>query len=476
MSRQYGGTGTGWMLKFKSISSKILISYLGIVLFTFITTALAFYPILVGVLERRAEIGLERQAWEIAYTIGTGSVPALEHNLPLTILLLGRSVESDYLWIDRDDIIALSSRPELYPAGQSLSALPALRQYNEFDRNKANIYKTQNYLSVEVPAGGGGTVLTFVSSSTLQGMYRETLLTVFASLLAALLVALLIAYFLIRYLVKPLRTLEDYARAVGNRQFDTRLEVKSNDELAKLAIAFNQMSDRLKSYDEGRQRFFQNASHEMKTPLMSINGYAEGIRDGLFTGAALDNAIEIIHKESLRMRNTVENMIDITILEQPHNTYFLPNDLSYIIEQAIETVGGYALERKVHVLDRVQPNTWVVGDWDQLHSLFVNLLSNGIRHAHSKVMVTGSDINNGSEVLIRVTDNGAGFTSDDLQHAFDDFYTGVKGGSGLGLTIVKKIVEEHAGTIRISNADTGGAQVDIILPAASPPDLVQGPI
>lgn len=458
------------MVRFKSISSKILISYLGIVIFTFIITALAFYPILVGVLERRAEIGLEKQAWEIAYTIGSSSVSAKEHNLPLTILLLGRSVESDYLWVNSDDFIALSSKPELYPAGQTLSALPELRQGKNFNRNNANIYKTENFLSAEVPAGDGGTVLTFVSISTLQDMYRETLLTIFTSLAGALLAAIIIAYFLIRYLVRPLRALEDYARAVGNRQFDTRLDVKSHDELAKLAAAFNHMSERLKSYDEGRQRFFQNASHEMKTPLMSINGYAEGIRDGVFTGPALENAIDIIHKECLRLRNTVDNMIDITILDQPHNTYFLPNNLAFIIRQVIETVGGYALERKIQLRNEVDPHTWVAGDWDQLHSLFVNLLSNGIRHAKTMVIIQASSIENGSEVLISIRDDGAGFTKEDLLYAFDYFYTGVKDGSGLGLTIAKKIVEEHAGTIRIGNANMGGAKVEVVLPATSPPE------
>lgn len=440
-------------------------------MFTFIITALAFYPIMVGVLEKRAEIGLERQAWEIAYTIGSGAMPTQKLNLPLTILLLGRSVESDYLWIDNQDVIALSSRPDKYPVGHPLSGLPDdLRGNQDFDRSKANIFKNQNFLAAEVPAGGGGTVLTFVSTNTLQGMYSETLITIFASLLVALVVALLIAYFLISYLVKPLRALEDYARAVGKRQFDARLNVKSDDELAKLAIAFNHMSEQLKSYDEGMRRFFQNASHEMKTPLMSINGYAEGIRDGVFTGPALENAIDIIHKESLRLKNTVENMIDITILEQPHNTYVLPNDLAYIIGQAIATVGGYALEKKITIQDKVEPNTWVIGDWDQLHSLFVNLLSNGIRHAKNVVLIQASSINSSTGVLISIQDDGAGFTAEDLQHAFDHFYTGVKEGSGLGLTIAQKIVEEHSGSIKISNIDGGGAKVEIILPAASPPE------
>ncbi|MEN6462487.1 MAG: HAMP domain-containing sensor histidine kinase [Syntrophomonas sp.] len=427
-------------------------------------TALAFYPILVGVLEKRAEIGLERQAWEIAHTVGSSSLPLQEHSLPLTILLLGRSVESDYLWIDSQDKIRFSNRPQQFPVGKSLEQIPEkLREDIPFNRNKANIFDNGLYLSAEVPASAGGTVLTFVSVSTLKAMYRETMFMIFGSLMAALTMALLIAFFLIRYLVKPLRSLEEYACAVGNRQFDIRLEAKSDDELAKLAAAFNQMAEHLKGYDESMRRFFQNASHEMKTPLMSINGYAEGIRDGLFTGPSLDNAIEIIHKESLRLRNIVENMIDITILEQPHKTYFLPNDLCYIIKEVTETVGGYALERKVQIKTEIHPDTWVIGDWEQMYSLFVNLLSNGIRHARSCITIKSLLIDKGTKVAITIRDDGDGFTAADLEHAFDYFYTGVKSGSGLGLTIVKKIVEEHSGAIRIYNEN--GAIIEIVLPA-----------
>jgi len=384
---------------------------------------------------------------------------------------LGRSVESDYLWIDSQDKISFSSQPQQFPVGQSLAQLPdELRENKTFDRNRANIFKNGRYLSAEVPVGTGDTVLTFVSINTLQFMYRETLLMIFGSLLAALTMALMIAFFLIRHLVRPLKSLEDYAQSVGNRQFDIQLEVKSDDEMAKLAIAFNQMADRLKNYDEGTRRFFQNASHEMKTPLMSINGYAEGIRDKVFTGPSLDNAIEIIHKESLRLRNLVENMIDITILEQPHNTYFLPNDLRYIMEQVIETVGGYALDRQVRIISDIQAGTWIIGDWDQLHSLFVNLLSNAIRHAKSHIVVHSSLIDDNTKALVQVHDDGTGFTSEDLEHAFDYFYTGVKEGSGLGLTIVRKIIEEHAGEIMIYNAAEGGAVVETVLPVAAGDD------
>jgi Signal transduction histidine kinase len=187
----------------------------------------------------------------------------------------------------------------------------------------------------------------------------------------------------------------------------------------------------------------------------------------IFTGPSLDNAIDIIHKESLRLRNVVENMIDITILDQPHDIYFLPNDLSYIIDQVIETVGGYALDRKVELRTNIDLDTWVSGDWDQLHSMFVNLLSNAIRHADGLVVIDSKLIENDSKVLIRVQDDGSGFSPEDLEHCFDYFYTGAKSGSGLGLTIVKKIIEAHSGRINIYNSDQSGAIVEVILTVAS---------
>lgn len=464
--------GTGCMGKLKSISSKVLISYLFVVVFTFAVTALAFFPMLVGVLERRAEIGLEKQAWGIAHIVErrqAGLLPPQERNLPLTILLLGRSIESDFIMVDTNDTITFSSSPDLFPAGKELYDLPTtLREDIEVDEEKAAIYRTENYLAVEVPVGItskiNGNVLTFVSIKKLQAMYRETLYQIFSSLLIALSGALLIAYFLIRHIVRPLKTLESYAEAVGNRQFDIRLEVKSDDEISQLATAFNQMADRLKGYDASMRYFFQNASHEMKTPLMSINGYAEGIRDGVFTGAMLENAVDVIHKESLRLKNIVDNMIDITILDQPHNTYFLPNDLRYIVENVVESVGGYAVERKVELWTNIEAGIWVIGDWEQLHSLFTNLLSNGIRHARTQVTVQASPSEDRKEVWITIQDDGKGFSEADIQHAFDYFYTRAKEGSGLGLTIARKIVQEHFGRIKLGNAPEGGARVEVFLP------------
>ena len=421
------------MIRPRSISSKIIISYLLVVFITFAMTVLAFYPALFGVLENRAQISLEKQAWEIAFLMQSHQSEVLpeETAFPAGIRLLGRPVESHYLLVNPDNRITGSSYPEYFPVGHRLSDLPLpLRDREIVDKARPNTYRTDNYIAVEIPIGispeNSGTVRTFMALQSLRDMYLNTLYLVFGNLLIALVAALFIAYLLIGYIVRPLKNLELYAEAMGNRQFDIKLETRSNDELSNLAEAFNQMADRLKSYDESIRHFFQNASHELKTPLMSINGYVEGIRDGIFDGPAVDNALEIIHKESLRMRDIVENMIDINILDQPHSNYFLPHRLSYIVENALDSVGGYALDRKVAITADIPEKAIVVGDWDRLQSLFINLLSNAIRHAQNSVTIRSQAIADTQQVEITVQDDGPGFSSEDFHHAFEYFYTRTK--------------------------------------------------
>ncbi len=167
------------------------------------------------------------------------------------------------------------------------------------------------------------------------------------------------------------------------------------------------------------------------------------------------------------MRDIVENMIDITILDQPHSNYFLPHRLSYIVENALDSVGGYALDRKVAITADIPEKAIVVGDWDRLQSLFINLLSNAIRHAQNSVTIRSQAIADTQQVEITVQDDGPGFSSEDFHHAFEYFYTRTEG-SGLGLAIARKIVDEHGGEIYLQNASPkGGAVVTVTLPSVS---------
>lgn len=463
------------MFRLKSITSKILLSYLIVVICSIVVTTLSFHSIMYRDLERRAFLGLTRQARDIAFILERDNLyfkPPLEspHRRSLSVFFTGRSVESEYVVVDLNRTIIYSSLPEQFPVGQQLEELP-VRTHADFTLKNDEISTFQNntFLVAQAPIGKQGerkgTVYTFAQVSVLEAFSKDLLYILLKSLLLATIMAIPVALIMARYLIKPINALREYAKALAKRRFDVRLEIKSDDELAELANTFNDMAAQLERYDISMRRFLQRTSHELKTPLMSIQGYAEGIRDRVFTGAQLDQALTVISKECQRLKTIVDEMINITRLQNPGESYnLLPQDLRQILEEVADSLGGYAVERKVRLTIEIPTGVKVIGDREKLRRLFGNLLTNAIRHAKSQVRVhtTSEDLDTFRKIIVQ--DDGNGFSPQDLEHAFDYFYKGSNGSTGLGLSIARIIVEEHGGTIEIKNAPDGGALVEVTLP------------
>ena len=191
---------------------------------------------------------------------------------------------------------------------------------------------------------------------------------------------------------------------------------------------------------ERQQTFFQNASHELKTPLMAIQGYAEGIQAGVMDAGG---AAEVILAESDRMTELVEELLDISKIDMGRQRLTLSEtDIRELLYDGIRAVepaaaGGIA----------------IVPD----------ILSNGVRYARSELRLTCRA--DRRQVTIRIQDDGDGIAEADLPHIFDRFYMGKSGKSGIGLALTKEIVHLHRGTIRAYNVDTG-AVFEITLPTA----------
>jgi len=470
--------------RIKSITSKILISYLVVVICSTLVTTLSFHSILYGDLERRAKQGLLRQALDIAMVLKHDNpdlilpLESLRHR-PISGFFVGQPIESEYVVTNPQGYIVYSSLPEQFPIGKSMEELPLkLPTVNTPENDEKSIRPSGAFLAVRIPIEGPpeemraeinkgmkGTVFTFAYISALEALNREILFLLVKSIFIALVIAIPIALLIARYLIKPLNALREYAKAVAKRQFNLRLDIKSDDELAELASSFNEMADQLERYDTSMRRFFQGASHEIKTPLMSIQGYAEGIKDGVFNDAQSNQALEVISKECQRLKFLVEEMINITKLQTLSETYNLvPCDLKQLFDEVVESLRGYTIEKKVRISFDLQSDIKIIGDREKLHRLFGNLIDNAIRHAKSQVRVKVKKVNNSSQIKIMLHDDGEGFRTQDLKHAFDYFYKGPNGSTGLGLSIAQIIVEEHNGTIKIQNASEGGALIEITLP------------
>ena len=213
---------------------------------------------------------------------------------------------------------------------------------------------------------------------------------------------------------------------------------------------------------ERQQTFFQNASHELKTPLMAIQGYAEGIQAGVMdTGSAA----EVILEESDRMTELVEELLDISKIDMGRQQLALSEmDIRELLYDSIRAVESAAAASGITIApDFSEEPIMVKCDDTQMRRAVTNILTNGLRYARSELRLTCRA--DRRQVTIRIQDDGDGIAEADLPHIFDRFYMGRSGKSGIGLALTREIIHLHKGTIRAYNGD-GGAVFEITIPVS----------
>ncbi len=213
---------------------------------------------------------------------------------------------------------------------------------------------------------------------------------------------------------------------------------------------------------EQQQTFFQNASHELKTPLMAIQGYAEGIQAGVMdTGSAA----EVILEESDRMTELVEELLDISKIDMGRQQLALSEmDIRELLYDSIRAVESAAAASGITIApDFSEEPIMVKCDDTQMRRAVTNILTNGLRYARSELRLTCRA--DRRQVTIRIQDDGDGIAEADLPHIFDRFYMGRSGKSGIGLALTREIIHLHKGTIRARNGDTG-AVFEISIPVS----------
>lgn len=213
---------------------------------------------------------------------------------------------------------------------------------------------------------------------------------------------------------------------------------------------------------ERQQTFFQNASHELKTPLMAIQGYAEGIQAGVMdTGSAA----EVILEESDRMTELVEELLDISKIDMGRQQLALSEmDIRELLYDSIRAVESAAAASGITIAPDFSAEPIMVKcDDTQMRRAVTNILTNGLRYARSELRLTCRA--DRRQVTIRIQDDGDGIAEADLPHIFDRFYMGRSGKSGIGLALTREIIHLHKGTIRARNGDTG-AVFEISIPVS----------
>jgi len=296
----------------------------------------------------------------------------------------------------------------------------------------------------------------------------------FLSFLPAVL-TLVIGMLLMRRVVTPLSEVIAAAQSVAAGDLSTRVQARGPDDLRALSDSFNHMADALERNDRERRAMLADIAHELRTPLTVIRGRLEGVLDGVYT--ADEAQIAQVLEETYLLERLVDDLRLLTLAESRQlHFYFKPVNLGELAERAVSLFEAETSEHNIALSLTTEPGLAMIrADPQRVEQVIGNLLSNAIRYVPDggRVDVRVANVDGGAELSI--SDNGSGIPEADLPHIFDRFWRGEKsrtrsaGGTGLGLTIARQLIEAQKGSIYARNQVGGGFVVGFKLPLLTQP-------
>jgi len=299
---------------------------------------------------------------------------------------------------------------------------------------------------------------------------RRMWTSVLIALGGAVALALLGAAFLAHRMTRSLDVLSSAAAAVAAGKFRGPIVIKSRDEIGSLARSFNAMVGQLRRVEETRRDFFATVSHELRSPLTSIRGAAELLREGV-PGPLTDKQkrlADIVSVSSGRLLRLVNQILEMSrlqagLVELERSSL----DLAELVDRAVEELHPLASEATVTLeCERIGAAFVYSGDVERLHQVIVNLGANAIRFTPPGGRVVARVIDAGPEFELQVEDTGVGIPADALPHIFDAYRQAhrERGGTGLGLAIVRGIAEAHGGRVTVESREGKGSRFTVLLP------------
>jgi signal transduction histidine kinase len=253
-------------------------------------------------------------------------------------------------------------------------------------------------------------------------------------------------------IARPIKELTLFAERIGQGDFARTAMNYKDKELSQLAESMNKAAHQLETYDQEQKVFFQNASHELRTPLQAIKCNAEGIKKEILP---VQKSSDIIIDETNRLTEMVDDLLYTSYIDTTiKKIQWEEQDLRELLSNSIERLTSLTKEKKLQLtFDFDERPVLMRCEEKRLNRAFTNILTNAIRYATEKIILTCHSYPD--KIVLSITDDGDGISEKDFPHIFTRFYAGKNGNHGIGLSIVKSIIEQHHGMIDVKSDTTG---------------------
>ncbi|KAA8783709.1 signal transduction histidine kinase [Paenibacillus sp. 4624] len=418
----------------------------------------------------------------------------LNENAHINIRNFGQDVVEIYKTLplsEADTFVNKMKQLDLYyirmiePSGQ-VHTFGKTIDHKPISVTKEQVQKVLEGAVVEATPNGLGTVLLGLPVRTVNGtraMFLETLSppaaaaviqwgTIFAtsSLAAGSLIILIASMFLVR----PIKTLTQATKRIAAGDFNVKLNIKQSSELGTLARSFEDMMKDLKQLEQMRREFVANVSHEVQSPLTSISGYAQALKNVELPDQERGRYLDIIISEAKRMSKMSDSLLKLSMLEsQSHQLQLATRDQDEQIRRVIVALQPQWSDRNIRFeldLQKVQ----VIADHDQLNQVWTNILSNAIKFSENNGVIHVRMERDVRNVTVQISDQGIGIPLEDQKRIFERFFKADRShsrkydGSGMGLAIVKQIISLHKGDITVESKMGQGTTFIVTLPISPP--------
>lgn len=467
-----------------SLRTRLIISYTFIVILCLSIVAVAVSVMLQGYRDQLVMARLDevtRPIFVQVRSLARGQASATE----VWANLREQAQKNDVyiLLVDGEGNITRQVPPQASPGQQSINLPPGELPQKISQRTHGNFVTStgQTFIFTAYPIGRlFGSQKPARLETLVVAVPRIGALIIWASLarpflqagLIAVVVSVIIAIFLARSVYRPIRRVTEAAGKMAQGQFDQEIPLDGPQEVKGLAVGFNQMATKVKQSQHQLRHFVADVSHQLKSPLTSIQGFAQAILDG----TAEDNdtklkAAQIIEDESRRMIRQVDELLELSRMQSGQIEMVRELvDIKELLLHCQEIFAMRAEENGILLRTEIEPLMPVLGDIDRLEQVFSNLLDNALKNSPAKgeVYIIGRNIANDS-VEITVADSGPGIPPEQLPYVFERFYQagGLRTGFGLGLAIAKEIVLAHGGKIEASSTPGEGTKFKVTLPTSA---------